>query len=314
MKIVRRFRSICVGTVCLPILTVALGAQRNKTGAAKLPPRADRWAGIREVFHQDGQAEDGYFRVNFPRSDVDVRMGGDRLSPDFDLTTYFAFVPVGTADVMAMGEIVLRDDEAASVADEARRQQVEVTALHNHLLGETPAIVHMHVRAEGRAAAVATRLRAVLAKSATPLSVGADERSSVDWSSIDAILGKHADANGTVASYEFSRREHIMLGATAVKSSGVLETGSEATFQRLASGKYASTGELYLLEKEVEPVVRAMSQNGLHLTALHTHMLDDSPAHYWAHWYVSGDGPTLARAVAAVLSLTNSEQKSKSDK
>jgi hypothetical protein len=280
-------------------------------GASSTDPR---WTAIGKVFGWTGEIDDGYFRLSFPRTDLQVRIGNDLLSPRFEFTGYFGFVPIGRGDVMAMGEVILRDDETLNALTEARRQGVRVSALHNHLIGETPRIVYMHVTAEGPAEAVATKLRAVLAKTGVPLAKPADLPPTAEWSAIDAILGKHEEAEGPVAEYEFPRREGLMVGGQAVKSSGVIETGSEVVFQQLAPGRVASTGELYLLPNEVEPVLTALNEHGLPVTALHNHMLDDGPPHFWVHWYATGDGPTLARGIAAALSHMNSAQKSGSKK
>ena len=205
-----------------------------------------------------------------------------------------------------MGEIILLQSEVPAALAEAHRQGVRVTAVHNHLLNETPRIMYMHVLAEGAAETVATKLRSVFATSATPLTPPTEEPSRVDWSAIDAVLGKHDEAEGSVAEYVFPRREALRVHGMPIKSSGTIETASEVVFQQLGGGRVANTGELYLLASEVEPVLRALDAHGLHVTAVHNHMLDDGPPHYWVHWYATGDGPTLARGVAAALAHTNS--------
>jgi hypothetical protein len=98
-----------------------------------------------------------------------------------------------------------------------------------------------------------------------------------------------------------------------IKSSGTLETASEVVFQQLGDGRVANTGELFISPGEVEPVVRALDENGLHVTALHNHMIEDQPRMYWVHWYATGDAATLAKGVAAALSHMNSVQRSKSE-
>jgi hypothetical protein len=45
--------------------------------------------------------------------------------------------------------------------------------------------------------------------------------------------------------------------------------------------------------------------HGLHVTALHSHMLDDGPPHFWVHWHAAGDAAMLTRGVKAALALTN---------
>lgn len=282
---------------------------QTKDAAAAQNPR---WAPIHRVFGQ-GEAEGGYFRVNLPRSDLHVRIGDDALSPGFEFTSYIGFAPMGANNVMAMSEIIVLQAEVPAVLAEARRQGLRVTAVHNHLLGETPRIMYVHAMSEGTPEAVANRFRSVFAKTATPLTPSVEEKSSADWTSVNAVLGRHSEAHGVVAEYVFPRREHLSVHGMTLKSSGVMETASEVVFQQLGNGRVANTGELFMLPSEVEDVVRALDEHGLHVTALHNHMMDEQPRMYWVHWYATGDGPILARGVEAALSHMNSARKSESE-
>jgi uncharacterized protein DUF1259 len=289
-------------------LLLAIGAL---AGASRCAIAADaRWTAIRRVFGQQGEVGGRYFRVDLPRSDLHVRIGADALDPDFEFTSYVGFIPMRGGNVMAMGEVVLRDDEVANVLAEAHRRNVRITALHNHLLGETPRIVYVHVMAEGGAEQVALALRAVYAASATPLAAPHEERPNARWGAIDEVLGPHAEAHGRVAEYEFPRKEKLSVHGMAVQSSGVIESASEAVFQQLPGHRVASTGELFVLPSEVDPVVRALDRHGLHVTAVHNHMVDGSPPMYWIHWYATGAAPALARGVAAALARTHGARRS----
>jgi quercetin dioxygenase-like cupin family protein len=254
--------------------------------------------------------EGSYFRINLPRSDLTVRIGNDTLSPRFEFTSYIGFAPNGRSDVLAMGEIILLQSEVPAVLMEAYRQGVEVTAVHNHLMNETPRIMYVHVMAEGAPGAVASKLHSLFAKSATPLTPPSEEKPAANWSAIDRVLGPHAEAEGSVAEYVFPRHERLSVHGTPVESSGVIETASEVVFQQLGNERVASTGELFLLPSEVEKVLRALDDHGLHVTALHNHMVDDMPRMYWVHWFTTGDGPTLARGVAAALAHMNGVRRS----
>lgn len=312
--------------------TEALAQVTSRPGAqppASAGPQDPRWAAIRRVFGQDGKAAEGYFRIELPRSDLHVRIGDVTLETPFELTTYFGFAPVGEHDVLAMGEVIMVQEEVNGALLEARSQGVDVTALHNHLIGETPRIIYLHVMTQGPAEAVATRLHSVASKTRVPLqpaqgtaaarrSEGAQvpaggQRSHgapPDWSAIDAILGPHAEAEGMTASYIFPRREPHSVHGVPVRSTDMIETASEVVFQQLPGGRMACGGELYLRPEEVQPVIDALEAAGLHVTALHNHMLDEQPHMYWLHWFGTGEGTTMARGVAAAISKTNSERRS----
>ena len=128
-----------------------------------------RWSAIRQVFGQ-GKAEGNYFRVDLPRTDLHVRIGADTLEPGLELTSYVGFMPAGTAaaDLMAMGEVVVREDEVPAALTEARKQGVSVTALHNHFFWEQPRIFYMHVHGMGTASELATRLKPALERMGKP--------------------------------------------------------------------------------------------------------------------------------------------------
>ena len=306
----RRFDPRCAFVTTSAMVVLSAGANAQASGSKASAQSDPRWTTIARVFGQKGEAHDGYFRVNLPRTDLHVRIGNDALEPAFEFTGYVGFVPVGQTDVLAMGEIVLRADEVNAVMAELRREHVSTPALHNHLIGEDPRIMYVHIMARGSAESVATRLKAAYAKSATPLSAPTDEPSVGDWSAIDAILGRHSEAEGHVAEYEFPRNEHLAVGGTAVKSTGMLETGSEVVFQQLGANRVACGGELFVLPGEIDAVGRALEEHGLHVTAIHNHVTEGTPHMYWMHWFGTGEGPALARGVAAALSHMNGAQKS----
>jgi hypothetical protein len=300
----------CGAAVILALHLTGFSSAHAQHANSPAEAESPRWAPIRAVFGQ-GEQQDGHFRVNLPRSDLQVSIGADTLSPGFEFTSYIGFAPAGAKSVIAMSEIVVLQSEIPLVLAEAHRQGIHITAIHNHLLNEQPHIMYIHATAEGAPGAIASGFRAVFAKTAMPLTPQEEERSSVDWSSVDAVLGAHAEAHGTIAEYVFPRRERLTMHGMPLKSSGVLETASEVVFQQLGGGRVANTGELFIAPNEVEPVVRALDEHGLHVTALHNHMVEDQPRMYWVHWYATGDAATLAKGVAAALSHMNSSQKSK---
>jgi len=238
----RNHRFLALAILLLTVATdgATLHAQRTR-GSTDHDPR---WISIRRVFGQDGEVHDGYFRINLPRSDLTVRIGGDALESPFELTSYIGFAPVGKTDVLAMGEYVLRDDEVANVLSELHRQGISTPALHNHLIGEAPRIMYIHVMARGPAESVASKLKAAV------------------------------------------------------------------VFQQLGNGRAACGGELFLLPNELDAVARTLHEHGLHVTAIHNHMVEQTPHMYWMHWYGTGDAATLARGVAAALQHTNGARKS----
>src|SRR5437667_735576 len=90
----------------------------------------------------------GVFKVSVPRSDLAVTVGGVKLTPPSGLTSWAAFEPAGSG-VMVMGDLVLTEDQVNPVMSTALENGLEVTALHNHFLGESPRVMFMHIGGSG---------------------------------------------------------------------------------------------------------------------------------------------------------------------
>src|SRR5436309_520891 len=125
----KRCTVICILAVVLSCAVVV------RIQAQAKAPDAARWKDIQKVFDLKGESDDGYFRINLSRTDLHVRIGADVLEPGLGFTSYAAFLPTGNARVMAMGEVVSTEEEAPKVVEQARRENVSVSALHNHELG-----------------------------------------------------------------------------------------------------------------------------------------------------------------------------------
>lgn len=305
----RRRPTACAVVRWTPLHTAALLGLASATLRAQdagTPEAPDpRWAAVGRVFGQRGETDGNTFRVSFPRTDLRVRIGDHVLAPGFELTSYVGFVPAGPGRVLAMSEIICREDEVAGVLEEARRQGVDVPALHNHLIGESPHILYVHAMAMGAPAAVAQKLRALYARTATPMQRQDEAKGNpADYAAVSTVLGKPKEVEGGVAEYVFPRRGRLTEHGIAVPSNGAIETASEVVFQALASGRMATGGELYVAPNEVTPVVRALGAGGIRVTAIHNHTVEEAPRLYWIHWYGTGDPAALARTVKAALAQT----------
>ena len=102
----------------------------------------------REVNLQPGDV----YKVGFPRTDLKVTLGNLRIELGLALGSWAAFKKVGEGDeAMVMGDLVLLTAEVNPVITRLLENGFDVTALHNHLLGETPRLMYLHY--EGRASA-----------------------------------------------------------------------------------------------------------------------------------------------------------------
>ena len=99
------------------------------------------------------------------------------------------------------------------------------------------------------------------------------------------------------------RAETITADGVEVPPSMGLATA--INFQPTGGGKAAITGDFVLIGDEVNPVIRALRDNGIAITALHSHMLSDSPHLYFMHYWANDDALKLARGLRAALDKMN---------
>src|SRR5205085_2989492 len=107
--------------------------------------------------------KEGAFKVSAPRSDLDVRVAGVHMTPPMGLTSWASFKQVGQ-HVVVMGDMVLLEDQVNPVMSAALDNGLEVTALHNHFLWDTPKVMFIHIGGEGRADDLAHAVRKCMDK------------------------------------------------------------------------------------------------------------------------------------------------------
>jgi hypothetical protein len=73
-------------------------------------------------------------------------------------------------------------------------------------------------------------------------------------------------------------------------------------FQPIEGGKAAVTGDFVLTRHEVNPVLRILGENGIDVTAIHGHMLDERPRMFFMHFWGVGNAKELATALHQALS------------
>jgi hypothetical protein len=207
---------------------------------------------------------------------------------------------------MVMGDLVLTEDEINPVMSKLLAGGVAVTAVHNHLLRAQPATFYMHVDGHGDAAGLATTLHDALAASHTPLAVptaSASAKPDLDAEQIEQVIGRKGNAVGGVLQFGIPRGDAIVDNGMPVPPA--MGTATADNFQPTGSGKAAITGDFVLEAKEVEPVLSALRNAGIEVTALHNHMLDDQPRTFFVHFWANDDAVHLAHGIRAALDKVN---------
>jgi hypothetical protein len=303
-KITETRRGIVSLLVVAVTLLASIPAQAQQAGA-------NDWNAVAKAIGKAGSVQPGdVYKISLPRSDLQVTVRGVQIKPALALGSWIAFKKMG-AMAMVMGDLVLTEDEVTPVMTKLQQGGVEQTALHNHVLGESPRVMYMHISAMGDAVKIAEAIHAALILSKTPLTaptaaptVSAQVQDlGIDTKQVDQIMGQSGKVNSGVYQFSIPRAEEIReAGAVIPPSMGVAQA---INFQPTGGGKAAITGDFVLIASEVNPVIRALRDNSIEVTAVHSHMLTESPRLFFMHFWANDDAQKLARGLRAALDKVN---------
>jgi hypothetical protein len=251
-----------------------------------------------------GQKIGDTYRVAFPRSDLHVTVNGISIKAGFALGSWATFSG-SDSDAHVMGDLVLLQTEVPLVMGKLRDSGFEITALHNHLLNETPRVMYMHYLGHGAATDLAKSLRAALALSKTPLAAPATSAAPSTEApqfvkTINDIIGSQGKWSGGVLSFGIARTDAITEnGITLTGAQGVAES---INFQDAGTGRVATTGDFVLTAAEINAVISALDEHHISVTALHSHMLTEEPRLFFMHFWGMGGAESIAQGIKAALS------------
>ena len=265
------------------------------------------WDKVGEAFGKTGsEMPGGVYRIGLPRTDIKATLDGVELKPGFALGGWLAFQKMGDT-AMVMGDLVLTQDEINPVMAKLLAQGIAVTALHNHLLRNTPFTMYMHVYGRGDPVKLATALHDGLAQSKTPMAAAAPPATppqiDLDTAALDQILGAKGTNNGGVLGYGIRRAEPITDAGMTVPAA--MGSAIGINFQPTGGGKAAITGDFVLIGSELEPVLTALRENGIEVTAVHNHMIDEQPRLFFVHFWANDDAKKLAEGLKTALDHVN---------
>lgn len=271
------------------------------------------WKPVEQAIGKSGAMQpDDVFKVSLPRSDLQVTIKGVQLKPALALGSWVAFKKAGGMTMM-MGDLVLTEDEVTPVMTKLQDAGIEQTALHNHVLSESPRVMYMHISGHGDPVRMAQAVHAALALSKTPFNAPAGGAQSqeigIDTKQLDQIMKQNGKVNGGVYQFSIPRAEKISEGPAETVGLIVppaMGLSTAINFQPTGGGKAAITGDFVLIASEVNPVIRALREGGIEVTALHSHMLTEEPRLFFMHFWANDDAVKLARGLRAALDKTNS--------
>jgi len=270
-----------------------------------IPATAADWAAVGAALGKTGSVQPGdVYRVGLPRTDLKVTLDGVAIKPTLALGSWVAFHDMG-GETMVMGDLVLTHEEVNPVMSVMVENGLSITALHNHLLRSSPSTMYMHIDGHGDAVKLATAIHAALAKSGTPLGAAVPPASppaplDMDVAGVEKTLGGwKGTPNGGVLQFNIPRAETPKAGGMAVPTA--MGSAIAINFQPTGGGKAAITGDFVLTADEVNPVIKALRANGIEVTAVHNHMLDDEPRLFFMHFWANDDAKKLAGGLHAAL-------------
>ena len=266
------------------------------------PAQSPDWSKVDSVFGRKGSVQPGdVMKYSFPRADLDVSARGVKLKPAFALGSWVAFKSHGTA-TMVMGDLVLIESEVDSVMSRLQSGGVQQTALHNHVLGESPRVMYMHIEAHGDKVKIASAIIHALESTGTPLASAAPsppQSVDLDTTAVAAALGYRGKTNGGVYQVSVPRIDKVSENGVEIPASMGIATA--INFQPTGAGKAAITGDFVMTGDEVNKVIRVLQSNGIQPTAIHSHMLRESPRLFFMHFWADDTATKLARGLRSAL-------------
>lgn len=265
-------------------------------------------AGMIASLGMKGLYKDGEFKVTIPQHDLHVMVDGFRIIPAMGLGTWAAFTPCGP-DAMVMGDLVLTETDLAPVQQEVIRQGLTITAIHNHFVRNTPAVLFMHIDGRGNAVTLAGKVKQIFNKIAelrggnpAKAPAAAAVENHLDIPVLDSILHAKGELNSGVYKYTLGRPD-VRLVEHGIPISSFMGFNTWAAWQGTMD-KAAVAGDFTMLETEVAPVMKALIEHGIEVVAMHNHMVEENPKVFFLHYWGVGKAAALATGLRAALDQT----------
>lgn len=281
----------------------------SATAASAASAQAVDWKAVEAAMGRAPATQPGdVYRFNFPRGDMHVTAGGVQIKPAFALGGWVA-MKATSGGVMAMGDLVLAENEVSPVISKLQAGGVEQTAIHHHLIRESPRVYYVHVHAHGDPVEIAKTIHDAMALTSAPPPAPASPAQAdvgLATANIDAVLGYPGKVNGGVYQVSVPRAEAIRDGDFEVPPS--MGLGTAINFQPTGGGKAAITGDFVMVGSEVNAVIRALRDGGIEVTSLHNHLLTEQPRLFFMHFWANDDAVKLARTLRTAIDKTNSKK------
>jgi uncharacterized protein DUF1259 len=241
--------------------------------------------------------KEGVFKVSVPRKDLSVTVTGVKMSPPMGLTSWAAFKRDGGND-MVMGDMVMTEDQVSPVMSAALDSGLEVTALHNHFIWDSPKIMFMHIAGMGPEQDLATAVGKVFttiketsARTERPSAQIDPAHSSLDPAKLDSALGVRGQYKDGVYKFVVGRTTR-MHDITIGNQMGVNTWGAFAG----SEDKAIVDDDFAMREAELQNVLKSPRGGGYQYSG-------DPSAHGW------GGAPNHVRPLLGCCTRTRSRER-----
>lgn len=267
------------------------------------------WKPVGDVLGRAGKLGDNNtaYRVNLVRNDLQITTEGVAIKPGLSLGGYAAFVHYGNNETLLMGDLVVTEAELPNVTDALQSHGIAQTALHKHLLEQTPPIWWTHVHGMGDATQLAQGLKAALDATSigpAPPPPGQQPPVDIDTAGVEQALGHKGTPDGGLFKYSIPRKDTIVEDGHVLPAK-TLNLTTVINFQPVGGGRAAINGDFILTDTEVQKVIQALRAANIRIVELHNHGLTEQPRLFYMHYWAVDDAVTLAKGLRPALDATN---------
>ena len=262
---------------------------------------------IETITGMKGMVKNGEYKITVPQNDLDIIVDGFKITPPMGLGSWAAFTPCADS-AMVMGDIIVTETDLKPVQQEVIRQGFTITAIHNHFVRNRPNVMYMHIDGKGKVEGLAASVKSIFDK--VKESRGKDPKASppdsvinkLDIALLDSIIGYNGEMSKGVYKYTIGRPD-VSLQEHGIPVSTFMVFNTWAAWQGTPE-KAAVAGDFAMLENEVEPVIKALVENGIEVVAVHNHMVHETPRIFFLHYWGIGNAKELAKGFKAALEMT----------
>ncbi len=245
---------------------------------------------------------DGTFRIDVPRTDPVLRNEFGFVVPPSMVLTYAAFS--GTREkAIVIGDTCMLPEEVNPVLDALRKGNLEVVAIHNHMLGGNPNFIFLHFQGSGSALAMAKSIRSAwneMGKTPPPAKPPARTPPKPDWQAVAEAMGMPGTLMADGIYKVALSRPQLGTAIDGQRLTAGVGLACWVGFAPCECGHTMIMGDTCLLRSELQQAIDGYRKQGIRIVAIHNHMLGTNPELIFCHFAAEGDAIELARAVKSV--------------